>query len=61
MKHLKDQNLSYSKHLKFAWIISAQLFLLAIVGIIHGLIPYIFPTWVSAEIHKINEKFNKVM
>ena len=60
MKHLKDQNLSYIKHLSFAWGISGRLVFLAIIGIIHGLVPWIFPSWVSSEIHKIDKMFDGI-
>jgi hypothetical protein len=60
MKHLKDQDISYIKHLGFAWGISGRLIFLAIIGIIHGLVPWIFSSWVSSEIHKINKMFDKI-
>tara|TARA_B100001750_G_C15519334_1_gene610087 strand:+ start:4766 stop:4951 length:186 start_codon:yes stop_codon:yes gene_type:complete len=58
MKHLKDQNLSYIKHLSFAWSISGRLVLLAIIGVIHGLVPWIFQSWVSSGVHEINKTFD---
>jgi len=57
MKHLQDRNTNYFKHLYFAWKTSSQLLVLVIVGLIHGLIPWVFQTHVSSEIHRINGKF----
>ena len=56
MKHLKNQDMSYIEHLKFAWCISGKLFILTIAGFIHGLMPWFFQSWVSSGIYKINKK-----
>ena len=43
MKHLKEQNTTYFKHLALAWT-------MAVVLIIHGVIPCILTDWVSKRI-----------
>ncbi len=43
MKHLKEQNTTYFKHLAQAWIMGVVLF-------IHGVIPCILTDWVSKRI-----------
>ena len=43
MKHLKEQNTNYFKHLFHAWSMGAVLF-------IHGVIPNILTDWVSKRI-----------
>ena len=58
MKLLKEQNKNYFQHLAFSWKTSSQLLVLAVVGVIHGIFPFIFHTWVSSEIHRINKKFD---
>ena len=58
MKHLKEQNKNYFEHLVFSWKTSSQLLVLVVVGVIHGVFPFIFPTWVSSEIHRIDKKFD---
>jgi len=43
MKHLKENNTNYFMHLAHAWV-------MAIVLIIHGVIPCILTDWVSKRI-----------
>ena len=43
MKHLKENNTNYFMHLSHAWV-------MAIVLIIHGVIPCILTDWVSKRI-----------
>ena len=56
MKHL--DNTTYLKHLKFAWLISAKLAVLVIVGLVHGLFPFIFPSYISSKVHQLNSEFD---
>ena len=43
MKHLKEQNTTYFRHLAQAWVMGVVLF-------IHGVIPWILTDWVSKRI-----------
>ena len=58
MKHLKDINLSWGRHLHFAWGLALRLFLLSLTALVHGLLPFIFTTKVSDEVHKLNEELS---
>ena len=42
MKHLKDNNMSYWEHLSFAFKLSGQLVVMAFVGVIHAIFPFVF-------------------
>ena len=55
MKHL--ENTTYLRHLQFAWLTSGKLLLLVLVGLIHGIFPFIFPTYVSSKVHHLNTVF----
>jgi len=57
MKHLKENSQNYFQHLAFSWKISGQLLVLAVIGVIHGIFPFVFTRWVSSEMHRINQKF----
>ena len=57
MKHL--ENTTYLKHLQFAWLTSAKLLVLVLVGLIHGLFPFILPTHVSSKIRHLDSAFDK--
>ena len=54
MKHLVENNTTYSKHLRFALFISLKLALLSVAGFIHAVIPYIFQRTVSNGISDID-------
>ena len=43
MKHLKEVNMGYFQHLKFAWSMAAASF-------IHGIFPWLFPDYVTKKI-----------
>jgi hypothetical protein len=58
MKHLKEQNKNYFEHLTFSWKTSSQLLVLVVVGVIHGIFPFVFSEWVSSEVHRINNKLD---
>ena len=58
MSHLKDINLSWGRHLHFAWGLALRLFLLSLTALVHGLLPFIFTTKVSDEVHKLNEELS---
>jgi len=58
MKHLKDINLSWARHLRFATGLALRLFLLSLTAVAHGIFPSIFTSKVSDSIHKLNEELS---
>jgi len=58
MSHLKDINLSWGRHLRFALGLASKLFRLSLTALAHGLFPFIFTSKVSDEIHKLNEELS---
>ena len=58
MKHLKDINMSWSMHLWYAITLATRLFLLSLTAVVHGLLPFIFTSKVSDEVHKLNEELS---
>lgn len=57
MKHLKDHNMSYFKHLKFAFFIGFSMIVSGFCCIIHGLIPCVFQTAASDTIKYLHGLF----
>ena len=55
MKHL--ENTTYLRHLQFAWLTSGKLLLLVLVGLIHGIFPFILPKYVSSTVHRLHSEF----
>ena len=60
MKHLKDNNMGYFEHLGFALKLSGQLVVMAAVGIIHAVFPFIFANSVSAGVKAMDAKLQEV-
>ena len=58
MKHLRDINLSWGRHLRFATGLALKLFLLSLTAVVHGIFPFIFTSKVSDEVHKLNEELS---
>ena len=58
MNHLKDINLSWARHLRFATELALKLFLLSLIALAHGLLPFIFTSKVSDEVNKLNEELS---
>ena len=58
MNHLKDINLSWARHLRFATGLAWKLFLLSLIAVVHGIFPSIFTSKVSDEVHKLNEELS---
>jgi len=58
MKHLKDINLSWARHLRFALGLASKLFRLSLIAVVHGIFPSIFTSKVSDEVHKLNEELS---
>ena len=58
VKHLKENNMSWSMHLWYALTLAGKLFLLSLTALVHGLLPFIFTSKVSDEVHKIDEELS---
>ncbi len=58
MKHLKEINMSWGMHLWYALTLAGKLFLLSLTAVVHGLLPFIFTSKVSDEVHKLNEELS---
>ena len=59
MKHLVENNTTYSKHLRFALFISLKLALLSVAGLVHAVIPYIFQKTVSHGVKDLDSLFQE--
>jgi len=53
MSHL--EHTTYIRHLVHAAKLSSRLFLLAVVGVIHAVFPFIFPDYVSSKVKQMDE------
>tara|TARA_R100001086_G_scaffold29329_1_gene13452 strand:- start:3051 stop:3239 length:189 start_codon:yes stop_codon:yes gene_type:complete len=60
MRHLKDSNMGYWLHLSFALRLSVQLVAMAIVGVVHAIIPFFFQNSVSAGIKQMDAKLQEI-
>ena len=59
IKHLKDNNMSYYEHIKFAGKHGLSCVKAGIFLIIHGLIPALFPRAGSKLVNKLNKNFTE--
>lgn len=55
-KHLNDHNMNYFQHMELAFTYAYKLGIMAIVAVIHGILPFMFKTYVSDELKKLNQK-----
>jgi len=55
MKHLEDHGMSYIQHLILAWTYALKLAVMALVAVVHGIIPCVFTTYVSDKIKELNK------
>ena len=60
MKHLKDNNMSYWEHLSFAFKLSGQLVVMAFVGVIHAIFPFVFQNVVSDGVKNMDTKLQEL-
>ena len=58
VKHLKENNMSWSMHLWYALTLAGKLLLLSLIAVVHGLLPFIFSSKVSNEVHKLDEELS---
>jgi hypothetical protein len=54
--HLQIVKESYAQHLRFTLYLCAVLFILSVVALVHGLIPWILTGTVSDKIKHLNER-----
>ena len=59
MRHLKDSNMGYWEHLGFALKLSAQLVVMALVGVVHAVIPFVFQNAVSSGIRDMDTRMRE--
>ena len=53
MKHLKDHSMSYTEHMIVAFTYAYKLSIMAIVAVIHGILPFTFTTYVSDKLKEL--------
>ena len=58
VKHLKENNMSWSMHLWYALTLAGKLLLLSLIAVAHGLLPFIFTSKVSNEVHNLDEELS---
>ena len=54
MKHLEDVTMTYTEHLMFAWTTALKLFLMSLISLVHGILPFIFTHKVSDRIASLD-------
>ena len=55
-KHLKKHGMSYFAHMTLAFSYAYQLGIMTIVAIIHGVLPFMFQTYVSDKLKELNNE-----
>ena len=58
VKHLKENNMSWSLHLWYALTLAYRLSRLSLIAVVHGILPFIFTSTVSDKVHKLNEELS---
>ena len=58
VKHLKENNMSWSLHLWYALTLAGKLLLLSLTAVVHGLLPFTFTSTVSDKVHKLDEELS---
>ena len=53
--HLKKHDMSYFAHMIVAFTYAYKLSIMAIVAIIHGILPFMFETYVSDKLKELNK------
>jgi len=57
-KHLEDVGMNYTMHLRFAWILALKLFLMSLIALVHGMLPFIFTSTVSDGVNQLNHELD---
>lgn len=55
-KHLHDHGMNYFEHLYHAWKFAAEMILLGLTSLIHGLVPNLYKTKGIERIHDMSAK-----
>ena len=55
MIHLKLVNMSYMEHMAFSVKIAFNLLLLSVVGVMHAIFPFMFPSFVSSKVKDLDK------
>ena len=55
-KHLKKHGVSYFAHMILAFTYAYKLGIMTIIAIIHGILPFMFETYVSDKIKELNNE-----
>jgi hypothetical protein len=58
-KHLEEADENYFQHFKFTAIMSFQIFLTALILLIHGFLPFLFTRTTSKRLKRIDEIFQE--
>jgi len=53
MKHLKDHGMTYIEHMIVAFTYAYKLSIMAVVAVIHGILPCTFTTYVSDKLKEL--------
>jgi len=56
IKHLEDISMNYMMHLRFAWTLALKLFLLSLISLVHGMLPFIFTSTVSKGVDSLDSE-----
>ena len=54
--HLKKHGMSYFAHMILAFTYAYKLSIMAIIAIIHGILPFMFETYVSDKLNELNKR-----
>jgi|8_EtaG_2_1085327.scaffolds.fasta_scaffold339664_1 hypothetical protein len=60
MRHLKDNNMSYFEHLRFAMKLALQLKVLALISVVHAICPFVLQNHVSSGVKSVNDKLQEM-
>ena len=55
MIHLYDVQMTWWSHARVAWKMALRLFLLSLIGLVHGFLPFTFISTMSNGIKKLSE------
>jgi len=55
MKHLKEHGMTYIQHLILAWTYALKLMVMSLVAVVHGILPFLFTTYVSDKLKELNK------
>jgi len=59
MTHLKEINLTWNRHRKFAWWLALRCLKCTLIFLVHGLLPFAWVRSGSDEIYILNKQLNE--